>query len=128
MWQRDLLHKRLEVAEGMRAFISHRMSHAEELRVKLEQVEGELAAAQKVAAEGVEALRRAEEERDALQMEDERLRKESEEAERLRKERESMEAKFQESEQENVHLKKEIEELWSGFDAHKKELEGEYQK
>lgn len=36
MHQQDILLERLKVAEGMRAFISHRMSGAEELRVRLE--------------------------------------------------------------------------------------------
>lgn len=37
MRQRSLLFERLEVAEAMRTFISHRMSGSEELRAKLEQ-------------------------------------------------------------------------------------------
>ena len=39
-----------------------------------------------------------------------------------------MEAKSKDAEQENGHLKKELEELRVGFAAQKKELEDEYQK
>lgn len=94
MYQRDVLHKRLELAESMRAFISHRMSHVEELRARLEQVEDELAALQNTVVEGAEALKKVEEEKEAFRMKVERLQKESEEAKRLRKEKESVEAKF----------------------------------
>ena len=51
-----ILFEQLEVAEAMRTFISHRMSSNEELRVKLERVESDLAAAQKAVAELAEAL------------------------------------------------------------------------
>lgn len=39
-----------------------------------------------------------------------------------------MEAQYQESEQENARMRKEIEKLRSRFTAQRKELEGEYQK
>ena len=45
MRQRTLLFERLEVAEALRAFITHRVGSGEELYIKLEQVEGDLAAA-----------------------------------------------------------------------------------
>lgn len=102
------------------------MSTTEELCAKLEQVESELAAAQKAVADGAEALRMAEEEKEAARAKAEQLRRESEEAEQLRKEREAIGAKCQESKRENAHLRKEMEELRFGFAAQKKELEVEY--
>lgn len=42
--QRTLLFEQLEVAEAMRAFISHRMSRGEELSAMLEQADNDLAA------------------------------------------------------------------------------------
>lgn len=41
--QRTLLFEQLEVAEAMRAFISHRMSRGEELSAMLEQADNDLA-------------------------------------------------------------------------------------
>ncbi|KAJ9678368.1 hypothetical protein PVL29_020517 [Vitis rotundifolia] len=105
MYQRDILFEWLKMTEGMRAFISHRMSTAEEFHAKLE---------------------KAREKKEAARDEVERLRRESKEAEHLRKEREAVEAKCQESE-ENARLRKEIDELRSGLAA-QKELEEEYQK
>lgn len=86
--QRDILFKRLEVAESMRAFISHRMSSIEELYAKLEQVKSDLVAAQKAATDGAEALKMAEGEKEAAQAK----------AERMKRESEATEAKCQEAE------------------------------
>ncbi|KAJ9685495.1 hypothetical protein PVL29_017512 [Vitis rotundifolia] len=106
MYQRDILLERLKVAEGMRAFVSHRMGLIEELRVKLGQVE-----------RGSRSLEEVEKEKQAARVEAERLRKEIEGAERLREEKEVAEVKLQGSEQENARLRKEIEELRSGFEV-----------
>lgn len=54
--QHTLLFEQLEVAEAMRAFISHRMSEGKELHARLERAKNDLVAAQKAAAEGAEAL------------------------------------------------------------------------
>lgn len=70
-------------------------------------MESDLVAAQKVVADGVEALKTVEEENEAARAE----------AERLRGEGEVAEAKHQEAKQENALLKNEIEELRSGFTA-----------
>ncbi|RVW72062.1 hypothetical protein CK203_054799 [Vitis vinifera] len=59
----EVLFKRLEVAEVVRAFISHHPSGIEKLRSRLEKVKAELAVAQKAIADGAEKLSRAEEER-----------------------------------------------------------------
>lgn len=53
----------------MRSYIAHNMDRSEELCSKLKSVEGELAAAQKVAGEEAELLRKAEEEREAAEAE-----------------------------------------------------------
>lgn len=95
-------------------------------------MENDLAAAQKVAAEGVEALKLAEGKKEAIDTK----------ADKIRKEGKVPEAKLKKVEQENVELKKEMEELWTrlvawrkeigelqtGFAAQKKQLETEYQK
>ncbi|RVW85484.1 hypothetical protein CK203_044078 [Vitis vinifera] len=62
----EQLFKRLEVAEAMRAFISHHPGCIEELRLRLEKVEAELAAAQKAVVDGAEKLSRAEEEKEVF--------------------------------------------------------------
>lgn len=71
-------------------------------------------------------MRKAEEEKHTARVEAERLRKEIEGVENLREEKEAVEVKLEGSEQENARLKKEIEELRSGFEAQKKELEEEF--
>ena len=118
MRQRALLFERLEVAEALRAFITHRVGSGEELYIKLEQVEGDLAAAQKVIVEGVEALKLVEVEKESVHAE----------ADWLREEGKTTKAKCKEVEQENTQLKKKLEELWAGFTDQKKELEEEFQK
>lgn len=57
MRQRTQLFKRLEVAEGMQAFISHRLGGREELCTKLERVKADLAAAQKAVVDRIETLK-----------------------------------------------------------------------
>ncbi|RVW91361.1 hypothetical protein CK203_035457 [Vitis vinifera] len=56
MHMREQLFKQLEVAEAMRAFISHHLGDVEEMRSRLKKVEAELATAQKVVADGAEKL------------------------------------------------------------------------
>ena len=116
--QRAILFERLEVAEAMRTFISHRMSSSEELCAKLERVESDLAAAQKVATKGAEALKLVEEKKKVIRAE----------VDMLRKEDKVVEAKFKEAKREITQLRKEMKELRVGFAAQKKELETKYQK
>lgn len=63
MQQRAQLFKRLEVAEAMRVFISHHPGNIEELYAKLEREETNLAATQKVVADGIETLKLVKEEK-----------------------------------------------------------------
>ena len=102
----------------MKTFISQQMGGRKELRSKLVWAEGDLAAAYKAVTDGAEALRKTEEQREATQAE----------TRRLRKEENAAKAKCKDAEQENDHLKKKLEELWTGFAAQKKKLEDEYQK
>lgn len=118
MRQRALLFECLEVVETMRAFITHRMSGSEELRAKLEQVESDLATTKKTPADGAKALKLVEGEKEAIRAESEWLRKKGK----------VVEAKCKGVKQENVQLKKEIEELQARFVTQRKELEEEYQK
>lgn len=67
--RRELFIDLLRVADHMKAFVSHRIGGKEELRLRLEQFEANLAATQKVASENVEALRRFEEDKETLQIE-----------------------------------------------------------
>lgn len=60
--QHALFFKRLEVAEAMRAFISHHLGSSEEMRARLKQVETDLVATQKAVVKGAEALKLTEEE------------------------------------------------------------------
>lgn len=113
-----LLFEQLEIVETMKTFITHRMSGREELRAKLERVESDLAATQKTAADGAEALKLVDGEKETIR----------DESEWLRNEGKTVEAKCKGVEQENVQLKKEIEELRAKFAAQRKELEEEYQK
>ena len=83
------------------------MSGCEELRTKLERVESDLTAVQKVVVEGAKALKLADGEKEAIRAE----------ADKLRNEGRTIEAKFKEAEWENVQLKKEMEELQDGFVA-----------
>lgn len=117
MRQHALLFEWLEVAEAMRAFITHRLSGSEEVCDKLEQVESDLATTQKAAANETEALKLAEGEKKEICVE----------MDRLRKEGRAIEAKCKEVKQENAQLKKKLEELRVEFAAQRKELE-EYQK
>lgn len=73
--QRALLFERLEVAEAMRAFISHHLGGSKEMRTRLERVEIDLVAAQKAIAEGVEALKLAEGKREVICAKTDKLKK-----------------------------------------------------
>lgn len=127
----------------MKAFVSHRMSDEEELCLRLEQSEANLAAARKAAAENAEALKRSEEEKEALQSELERV-KNWEEATwaRLRDvEHEktqlgdevqvlqtSLSSEKKQKEDLQLRLIAQRKELETGFTEQRKELETEYQK
>lgn len=99
--QHALFFERLEVAEAMRTFISHRMSRSEELCAKLERVESDLAVTQKAATEGAEALKLDEGKKKVARAE----------VNKLREEGRTANAKNKKVEHENTQLKKEMEEL-----------------
>ena len=103
----EQLFKRLEVAEAIRAFIFHHSSGVEELRSRLEKVEGELAAAQKAVTDGAEQLSRAEEEKGVIQAE----------ADMLKKEKEALADQVNRVKQENLQLKREMDELRASLAA-----------
>ena len=107
------LFKRLEMAEAMRAFISHHPSGIEELRSPLEKVDAELAATRKAVTDGAEQLSRAEEEKRVVRAE----------ADTLKKEKEALEGQVNEVGQDNLQLKKEMDELRASLAAQKKETE-----
>ena len=111
MRTREQLFKWLEVAEAMRTFISHHPGCIEELRSRLEKVEAELAAAQKVVADEAEQLSRAEEEKGVVRAK----------ADTLKKENEALEGQVNEVGQENLQLKNEMDELRASLTAQKKE-------
>ena len=111
MRTREQLFKRLEVAEAMRAFISHHLGGIEELRSQLEKAEAELAAAQKAMADGAKQLSRTEEEKGVVRAK----------ADTLKKENEALEGQVNEVGQENLQLKKEMDELRASLAAQKKE-------
>ena len=85
----------------MRAFISYHPGDIEEMRSKLERVEADLAAAQKVVADGAEMLKLDEGEKGVIRVE----------ADQLKEEKEVLEAKYKGAEQENSQLKNEMDEL-----------------
>lgn len=107
--RRELFSELLRVVEHMKAFITHRIDGEEELHVRLEQSETDLAAARKVAAEKAETLKKSEEEREAL-----RIRLEG-----ARKQEESSRAKLKEAKQEEAKLKEEIKKLQAGLSLEK---------
>ena len=78
MHTREQLFKRLEVAEAMRAFISHHPGGIEELRSRLEKMEAKLVVAQKAVVDGAEKLSRAEEEMGVVRAEVDMLKEEKE--------------------------------------------------
>ncbi|RVW53136.1 hypothetical protein CK203_080644 [Vitis vinifera] len=98
MRQRTQLFKRLEVAEAMQAFISHRLGGREELCAKLERVKVDLVAAQKAVVDRTETLKLVEGGKGMIYSE----------AERLKEKGEAMKAKYKGAEQENSQLKKEM--------------------
>ena len=103
----EQLFKRLEVAEAIRAFISHHSGGVEELRSRLEKVEAELATAQKVVADGAEQLSRVEEEKGVIRAE----------ADMLKKEKEALADQVNRVKQENLQLKREMDELRASLAA-----------
>ena len=78
MHTREQLFKRLEVAEAMRAFISHHPGGIEELRSRLEKMEAKLVVAQKAVVDGAEKLSRVEEEKGVVRAEVDTLKEEKE--------------------------------------------------
>lgn len=85
----------------MRVYIAHNMDRSEELKAKLEAVEGKLADAQKTTDEGARLLWKAEEETEVAKAE----------ARQLAEERELMEAGKKKAE----WLRQELQELRAGF-------------
>ena len=113
MHMREQLFKQLEVAEAMRAFISHHLGDVEEMRSRLKKVEAELATAQKVVADGAEKLSQAEEEKGAVRAK----------VNLLKREKGALEGQIKGVEQENSQLKNEVDELRASLAAQKKETE-----
>ena len=84
MRTREQLFKRLEVAEAMKAFISHHLGGIEEMHSRLERMEADLANAQKTVADGAEMLKLAEGEKGAIRAK----------ADQLKGEKEALEGQF----------------------------------
>ena len=97
----EQLFDQLKVAEAMRAYISQHPGGVDELRTQLEKVEAQLASARKAVSDGAERLCQVEGEREAIRAE----------ADSLRKEKEALEGQVNEVGQENLQLKREMEEL-----------------
>ena len=94
--QRTLLFVRLKVVKAMQSFISYRLGGSEDLRSRLERSETDLAAAQKAATEGVEALKKAGEKKEVFQVVVNKLKNEGEVAK----------AKLKKAEQETSHRRR----------------------
>ena len=114
MHTREQLFKWMEVAEAMRAFISHHPGDIEELRSRLEKVEAELATVKKAGMDGAKKLSRAKKEKGVIRAE----------ADTLKEEKEALEGQVKRVEQENLQLKKEVDELRASLAAQKRETEG----
>lgn len=97
----------------MRAFLTQQLDNNEELRTQLEQVESELAVAQKAITNGGRLLKESEEEKETMKAE----------VWQMKDKKEAAKAKRKDVEQEMNQLKKELENLRAVFDAQKKELE-----
>ena len=82
------------------------------MRVKLEQVEADLATTQKVIMDGTEMLKLAEGEKEAIRAE----------ADQLKEKGEAMEAKYKGAQQENSQLRREVDELQASLADQKKEM------
>lgn len=74
----ELFSELLRVTDHMKAFVFHRMDDEEDLHLRLEQSETDLAAARKAVVERVEALKRSQEERGTLRVELEKANKREE--------------------------------------------------
>lgn len=68
----------MEAVETMKMYIAHNMDDNEELRAKLEMIEGELTVAQKLVDERVGLLRKIEEGKEATKVEARRMAEEKE--------------------------------------------------
>lgn len=111
--QRELFSELLRVADHMKAFVSHRMDGEEELRLRLEQSETNLAATWKAATESAEALKRSEEETKALRTE----------LKGAKSWEEATGARLNEAQHEKVWLGKEVKELRTNLSLEKKQKE-----
>ena len=101
MRSREQLFERLKVAEAMRAYISQHPGGVDELHAQLEKVEAELASARKAVSDGAERLYQVEGDREVIRVE----------ADSLKKEKEALEGQINEAGQENLQLRREMEEL-----------------
>lgn len=95
--RRELFTDLLRVADHIKVFVSHHMGGEEELRLRLEQFEANLAAA----AEKVEALRRSEDDKEALQIE----------LEEVKNREEATEGRLHEAERKRAQLGREVRQL-----------------
>ncbi|KAL6328594.1 hypothetical protein AAG906_038789 [Vitis piasezkii] len=139
----ELFSDLLRVADHMKAFVSYRMGGKEELRLKLQQSEIDLAIAQKAAAENAEALRRSEDDKEALRIELEEVKSrekaigdrlnevESEKAQlggEVRQLRTELSIERKQKEDLQLRLIAQRKELEARFTVQRKKLETEYQK
>lgn len=139
----ELFSDLLRVADHMKAFVSYRMGGKEELRLKLQQSEIDLAIAQKAAAENAEALRRSEDDKEALRIELEEVKSrkkaigdrlnevESEKAQlggEVRQLQTELSIERKQKEDLQLRLIAQRKELEARFTVQRKQLETEYQK
>ena len=97
----------------MKAFVSHRIDGEEELRLRLEQSETNLATAWKAPTESGEALKRSKREKEAFWIE----------LEGVRSREKATRAKLKEAEHEKTQLGEEVKELRVGLSLEKKQKE-----
>lgn len=95
----------------MKAFVSHRIDSEEELRLRLEQSETNLATARKAATESAEALKRSKGEKEAFRIE----------LEGVRSREKATRAKLKKAEHEKTQLGEEVKELRVGLSLEKKQ-------
>lgn len=110
--QRELFTDLLRVADHIKVFVSHHMG-GEELRLRFEQSEANLAAAQKAAAEKAEALRRSEDDKEALWIE----------LEEVKNREKATEGRLHEVERERAQLGREVRQLWTELSIERKQKE-----
>ena len=110
---RELFSDLLTTAAHMKAFISHHMGGEEELRLRLQQSETDLAVARRATIESIEALRRAEDDKDALRTE----------LEEVKAWEEAIADRLNEAESEKAQLGEEIRQLWTELSIERKQKE-----